>query len=270
MLLAHTTLHAPGHVPRKQALFLHGILGRGSNWQSFARRLCERRPEWGAVLVDLPEHGDSGRLRAEPTLAAVAAEVRSSMQALGGVQAVIGHSFGGKVALELVAHAPERLRQIWVLDSSPGPRAERSPADVTRKVLAALCALPATFASRGAFIGALEQRGIAAAVARWLAKNLVRSGDAFRFGLDLDAIARLIADYDRQDLWPVVDAAAGHVAMRFVLAGRGSAVPASDRERLRHLQAGRAIELYELPNAGHWLHVDDPEGLLELFAARFS
>ena len=82
--------------------------------------------------------------------------------------------------------------------------------------------------------------------------------------LELDAIDALITDYDRTDLWPVTEAAIREVALHFVLAGRNSAVPADDRDRLEALAHSGAIELHVLPNAGHWLHVDDPEGLLAL------
>ena len=45
--------------PQKWLLFLHGILGSGANWRSFARKILEPRPHWGALLVDLRMHGQS-------------------------------------------------------------------------------------------------------------------------------------------------------------------------------------------------------------------
>src|SRR5690606_41911913 len=71
MLLAHEFVASPaGGGAREGAgegarenprwmLFLHGILGRRSNWRSFSRRWVAARPGWGAVLVDLRGHGDS-------------------------------------------------------------------------------------------------------------------------------------------------------------------------------------------------------------------
>jgi pimeloyl-ACP methyl ester carboxylesterase len=244
--------------------FLHGILGRGSNWQTFAKRLCQARPEYGALLLDLRKHGDSQAIAPPHTLIATARDVRAAIDEVRGVRAVIGHSFGGKVALALLADPPPDVREVWVLDSSPGLRRARGEYDVTARVIAALRALPPAFASRAEFIDALQQRGVSQAIARWLAKNLARDGDALRFALDLDAIEALIADYDRTDLWPVTEAALQDVALRFVLAGKESAVPPEDRARLEQLARRGAIALHVLPSAGHWLHVDDPEGLLAL------
>jgi esterase len=250
--------------PARWLALTHGIYGAGSNWRSIARKLNERRPEWGVVLVDLRQHGRSEPGEPPHTIAACADDLRALCGELGGVEAIAGHSFGGKVALALLVDAAPELREMWVLDSSPGPRPERAENDVTRRVLAALRALPAQLESRSQFIAALEQRGIPAAIARWLAKNVVREGELLHFALDLDAIEQMIADYDRIDLWPAVERALPHVTLRFVLAGHDSAVPLADRRKLEALNADGAIDLHVLPGAGHWLHVDDPEGLLAL------
>ena len=58
-------------------MFLHGILGRGSNWQTFAKRVCKARPEHGAVLPDLRMHGDSQALPPPHTLADGCRDVRA-------------------------------------------------------------------------------------------------------------------------------------------------------------------------------------------------
>jgi len=39
--------------------FLHGILGRGGNLRTIAKRFVEARPQWTAWLVDMRGHGRS-------------------------------------------------------------------------------------------------------------------------------------------------------------------------------------------------------------------
>ena len=41
-------------------VMLHGIYGRGRNWQAVARSLVAARPDVACWLVDLPHHGQSG------------------------------------------------------------------------------------------------------------------------------------------------------------------------------------------------------------------
>src|SRR5688572_10356295 len=91
---------------------LHGIFGRGRNWLSIAKGVVAQRPEWSVVLADLRQHGASRGFDPPHDLEACARDV----DALGPRDAILGHSFGGKVAL--VAGAPI----VWVVDSDPSAK----------------------------------------------------------------------------------------------------------------------------------------------------
>src|SRR5689334_4335188 len=96
-MLAHSLVRSDKAVPERWMLFLHGALGSGSNWRSFARRLVEDLPQWGAVLVDLRMHGASQDLKPPHTLRAAAADLALLETALDRpVRGVLGHSLGGK------------------------------------------------------------------------------------------------------------------------------------------------------------------------------
>jgi pimeloyl-ACP methyl ester carboxylesterase len=266
--LARTLVTADGAVPARWAFFLHGLFGSGDNWQGFARKLVAARPEWGAVLLDLRLHGDSLDVAPPHTLAAAAADVRETVATgPGPARAVIGHSLGGKIALLLGAEPPAGLEQIWVLDASPSARHARGARDLTQHVFDALAALPERVASRREFVLELGRRGVDEALGLWLAKNLVREDGGLRFALDLSAIAELLADFDRSDLWSLLTAPPPGIGLHVVIGGRSMSISASDRERLQQAAEQDAIELLELPEAGHFLHVDDPEGLLRLVVA---
>jgi esterase len=282
VLLAHQLVQHESAAPEHWVVFLHGVLGRGANWQGFARRLVTARPELGALLVDLRMHGESqsrdavgGVQQGLPPPHTFEAATRDVLELLDAalhqpLLAVVGHSFGGKVTLELLAQRPQLAREAWVLDASPSPRGERGEQDSTQRVFDALRSLPATFESRNAFTDALSASGIAPALGMWLAKNLVREGATLRFGLDLDAIAQLLADHDRQDLWSVVESPERTAKLRFVLGGRSTTIRPDDRARLEELATRSVIELMELPEAGHWVHTDDPDGLLALLEQRLD
>src|SRR5688572_9540342 len=102
MPLAHAVIAPHSGTPAKWMIFLHGILGSGATWRTFARALVKDRPEWGAVLVDLRLHGDSTGFPPPHTVAAAAADVHELFSVVPGpVRGVLAHSFGGKVALSL-------------------------------------------------------------------------------------------------------------------------------------------------------------------------
>ncbi len=256
--LPHVAKVAPdGGDVRGWLLFLHGILGSGANWRTIARRVVAARPEWGALLVDLRMHGRSQGAPPPHTVAAAAGDlVRLAAESGLAIAGVVGHSFGGKVALEL--RGKLELDTTWVLDAAPGPRAEpHGDPDSALHVLDALRQLPAGFADRAAFVAAMTGRGFSRGLADWLAMNLEPVDGAYRLRLDLDAVGALLADFYRTDLWPALEAGAGD--MHLVIAARSRAFDPADVRRAE----GLPIAVHTI-DAGHWLHMEAPDALLAL------
>ncbi len=241
----------------------HGIFGAGSNWRGIARKLVDRRREWGVVLVDLRLHGRSEAGEPPHTVAACADDLAALITELGDVRALAGHSFGGKTAL--ATRDRVQLDQTWVLDASPGarPDAIADPDNSVVRVLDMMARMPPTFPTRDAFVAAAVAEGHTTALAQWLAMNLVPQGDAMVNRLDVAALRSLLVDYYQLDLWDSVVAPRGE--LDFVIATRGSSVSAADRERLTTAPAH--VHSHEI-EAGHWLHIDAPVAVVELFAAR--
>lgn len=261
----HALVTAPGAAPSAWMLVLHGILGSGANWRTFARRVVEVRPGWGLVLVDLRGHGQSQDPPPPHTLAAAAEDLVRLAARLGlDVRGVMGHSFGGKVALAYLAQ--RRVERAFVLDSDPGARPEGHRDPTSSRVLELLSTIPQPIPSREAFLEQAQAHGLSRAVAEWLAMNVRRADDGFRLRLDLKVLRALLDDYFAQDLWPVVEDPGRAGQLRVVLGGRSTSVPEDTQARLRALEAREAhdsrLSVRVLPEAGHWVHVDDPDGLL--------
>lgn len=269
---AHSTIAADPAAVRGWLLMLHGIYGSGANWRSVARKVTDRRPEWGAVLVDLRMHGDSQDAPPPHTLEAAARDLDAVAGAVPGpVRAVCGHSFGGKVALRYRAGAADSLLQTWMLDASPSarPGAMDEPDNTVAAVLRMLEELPDRFASRDAFIAEVTARGWPRMLGNWLAMNLEAEGDGMRMRLDTRAMRTLLASYYELDLWPVVESDEAPGELRVVIAGGSSAVSAGDRERLAAIETSSAgrVRAHLFEGLGHWLHVEAPDRVIDLLAA---
>ncbi len=271
-VLAHTLVTADGTTPQRAMLFLHGVFGSGTNWRSFARRFVAARPDWCAVLVDLRMHGASQGFAGPHTVAAAAADLDALAAALAlPVRGVVGHSFGGKVALAYIARHAATLDEAWILDSMPGARPDGRGSETTLSVLAMLATLGDRFETREAFIDPLVRGGITRSVAGWLAMNLraVPSG-GYALRIDRAAIRALLDDYFAQDFWPAIEHVPQSLAVHVVIGGRSQVFSPSDRARVEAIVAMRAshVFLHVLPEAGHWVHVDDPDGLLALMTSQ--
>ncbi|MSP25110.1 MAG: alpha/beta hydrolase [Myxococcales bacterium] len=270
---------AAAAVPLRYALVLHGVFGSAANWRLFARKLALRCPSWGFLLADLRGHGRSLGLAAPHAVADAARDLlrleHAELGIDGPIDGVIGHSLGGKIALAYAGMRPDALAQVWLLDSQPSAdAATRSDDDgsaTPRRVLAALEALPPRFAARAEFDAALAARGFAPDVIAWLRMNVRRDGGGYVLGLDLLTIRALLADYFRLDLSTELGRVDARRELHVVVAGRSAVWSAPARARLAALAQSRPrVFAHTLADAGHWLHVDAPEPLLELMAAAFS
>ena len=269
--------------PSRWILFLHGILGSGANWRTLAKRVLsglEARdaaagnPQtWGAILVDLRMHGRSQHFAGPHTVAAAAADLAQLSAAYPEpIDAIVAHSFGGKVALAYTSARGGDLADLFVVDSTPSARDMTTPrgSEGTLGVLQTLEQLPATFASRRAFEEALAGGGLPGAANQglrtWLATNVEASDDGsrYRLRLELPAIRALLDNYFVVDAWPTLEAPPGRVRIHLIVADRSSVLDASDRARAqRAAEANPGRVFYDvIPDAGHWVHVDAPDALI--------
>jgi esterase len=257
--LAHTELIAGSKPPERWVLFLHGLLGRGGNWRSFGRRWVETYPTWGSALVDLRLHGDSREGFAPPhSVRAAAGDVLALLPALPGpVEALVGHSLGGKVVLGVQRASGQRFPRAVVLDASPSPRPDGLGAEQSREILTLLAQLPREYATRAEFVAAAEAARQPRPIAQWLAMTLQPSSGKLVLDLDLPGLESLYESVLAEDDWDVVTSVpAGH-RLAFVVGGASPTVEPAAREQLARLAP--EVTLEEIPGAGHWVHVDAPE-----------
>lgn len=258
--LAATRVAAADRTPRT-IVMLHGIYGRGRNWQGIARALTARRPEYACWLVDLPHHGASGPGRHGDSVRGLAADLEDWTAARSvRPDAVLGHSYGGKVALAYAARRAVRPLQVWVIDASPDAR---PAAGTAWAMLELVRRLPPRFASRDDAVEAIVAGGYPLGVARWMATNLVRCDGAFVWQLDVTVMEGLLRDFFATDLWPIVEGGDADLEVHVLKAASSTAI--SDAAVRRLVAAGRRVHLH-VRDGGHWIHAESPGVVVDLLA----
>jgi len=253
-------------------LVLHGIYGAGRNWASVARRFVRERPEWGALLVDLRLHGSSTGFEAPHTIDACAGDLTDLVRSLDvEAAAVLGHSFGGKVALAYLrerasaSSGPAGPRAVWIVDSTPDAR---PPAGSAWTMLEVLRRHPGPFEDREAGVAVVEAAGFPRPVAQWMATNLVpgERADELVWRVRADEMEALLRDFFASDLWTVLEQPPTGSEIHLVKARESGVLDESAVERIRAATgAGAAVRLH-LVDGGHWVNADNPDGLVELLA----
>ena len=109
----HVHRYGPSAPPR--VLAIHGLTGHGRRWEQLAAHL----PGVAVVAPDLVGHGRSS-WQAPWTIDAHAAALAAVLADVTEPVLVVGHSFGGAVALHLAATHPELVSGLVLLDPAVG------------------------------------------------------------------------------------------------------------------------------------------------------
>ncbi|CAI5509471.1 unnamed protein product, partial [Closterium sp. Naga37s-1] len=223
--------------PPPTAVLIHGILGSGKNWGSFARRLATEFPAWQFLCVDLRCHGASTAASRHLGPHSVHSAAKDVLHLMGRLRItpriLIGHSFGGKVALSMIDQAAKPMPsaiKVWVLDATPGKvRAGGDGEDHPADLIDALRGMPPLILDRSEVVNSLLSQGFSKPIAQWMTTNLSkthlpsldliqdllpsqqqqheeaarvasRGQAAYGWAFDLEGISQMYSSYERKNL----------------------------------------------------------------------
>jgi len=241
-------------------LLLHGLACDHTTWHPVIHRLAQ---EYTVIAPDFLGHGESDKPRADYSIGGYANGMRDLLTILDiDKVTVVGHSFGGGVAMQFAYQFPERTERL-VLVSAGGLGQEVTPA--IRAILlpgfhqlAVLLNLPGMRSVTRSLLTGLADSGVPALrdldevadiVASWrdpktrrALRHLVRSC--------IDLRGQVITMRDRAYLTAAMP-------MAIVWGSDDQVVPVEHAEVVGHLAPDARIEIFE--NSGHFPHKDHPE-----------
>ena len=122
---------------------------------------------------------------------------------------------------------------------------------------------------KAAFIRALSDKH-GRSIAQWLALSTEDTEGGVRFALDRTEIETLLHDYFARDMWPLAENPPGDTRVHLVIGERSISYSPADRERARAIAVRQPRVSVDVLPADHWVHVDDPEGLLAVLVSAFG
>lgn len=250
-------------------IILHGLYGSSDNWQSVARLLT---PRFRVISIDLRNHGKSPH-HPSHTYPDMANDIVQLLDKLVIKQAcLLGHSMGGKVAMQLAITYPERVSSLIVADISPVSYKSlfsHSPQSVEHlNILHALGLLnPSTLLSRDDADQQLAQWITNDQVRQFLLKNLVRTGTHFKWQLNIDALTKQLPQ--------ILDAITTDNETKpfekpslFIRGEKSNYILDEHEPEIKKWFP--MSELVTLFDAGHWLHAEQPEAFFNVLTHFFD
>lgn len=243
-------LHARVQGEGPPIVLLHGLFGSNENLGTLARALAQTHT---VHALDLRNHGRSPHALTMD-YPSMAEDVRETLGAHGLHSAtVLGHSLGGKTAMELALSHPASVDRLVVLDIAPIAYESGNEDE-----LSAMQSLDlATVESRGDADEALAGRIASAGVRQFLLKNLTRTDDGFAWRIPLDTIA---AQYPNLAVAPPTPGPFEGPAL-FIRGGRSTRIPDDAEPAIRKRFPHARIETVD---TGHWVHIEAPDATFAL------
>ncbi len=236
----------PAATPSDQLplVIAHGLFGSGRNWGVIARRLAEARD---VVTVDMRNHGTSPRqpTQSYPDMAGDLAEV---IRFLGGKADLLGHSMGGKAAMQLALTEGALLRRLVVADIAPVAYAHDQSPHIHAMRSLDLSGLTTRGEADRRLTAFIPDPGLRAFFLQSL--DLKAAPPQWRLNFDV-----LEAEMPKIVGWPGTEGRFDGPAL-FLTGSESHYVLPEHREMIRVLFP--KARFAKLPGAGHWLHADRP------------
>jgi len=240
-------LHFRAYGAGPPVMILHGLFGSSDNWHSISTKLGA---QYKVFAVDLRNHGQSPRSD-EISYGAMAADLGELIndQSVDRIS-IIGHSLGGKVAMQFALSWPEQVEKLVVVDMAP--RSYPPHHDYIFKALLTLDL--ASFKTRQEIDRAIAAQIPQATVRQFLLKSLQRDqSGAFYWRINLPA---LYNHYAGLSAALPTNKTCNRPAL-FLKGEKSDYIRSEDEPMIRELFPQAEIRM--LPGAGHWLHADVPE-----------
>ncbi len=236
----------------KPLLVLHGFLGMSDNWKTLGAKYAESG--FQTHLLDLRNHGRSFHSDVFNYKAMVNDVVAYCKANNLDKVDIIGHSMGGKVAMNLAVNFPALVNRLIVADIAPKYYTPHH-----QDVMQALNAVDfSTNPSRNEVQETIEKHVSEPGVVQFLMKNVYRITPqqlGFRFNLnafnnDEEAIGMALNDTD-----------VFNGSTLFLRGSNSNYIAESDVDLIKKHFPKAVIQA--ISNSGHWLHADNPSEFFE-------
>ncbi len=237
----------PGHQP---LIILHGLFGMSDNWVSIGRRIADEN--FHVFVPDQRNHGRSGHSNIHNYEAMVDDLYEFLEEKEFEKITLLGHSMGGKTAMQFTVDYPERVTKMIVADIGPGASLH---GDNHKTIISALMELDLSrFNDRQEAVDEMKSIIVNDRLRQFLQKNLYWKDRAnLGWRINLEAIRENLPEIFR-----AVDSAGPiNLPVLFLRGGASDYVQDAHIPEIKKMFPQAVVRTLE--GASHWLHAEQPD-----------
>jgi esterase len=233
-------------------IILHGLFGMSDNWKSIGLRLSDK---YTIFLVDQRNHGRSFH-HPEMNYDLMAQDIKNFMDHHWVFETfLLGHSMGGKVAMQLALNYPDLVKKLIVIDIAP--KAYRGNHEDLFNIMLKL--EPGQHSNRKDLLTELETRIGDNRLFRFLSKNIKRDRNgSYGWKMNFPSIYK-----NYQNLLEAPEATnIFENPSLFVRGSDSDYIMPRDEDLIKSKFPN--VTYKNIEGAGHWVHIDAPEKLVRI------
>lgn len=232
-------------------IILHGLFGALNNWVTLGKKYARY---YQVFLVDQRNHGQSFH---DNTFSyeVMSEDLYQFMRQMNiNKTHLIGHSMGGKTAMEFATKYPEKVSKLIVADMGP----KSYPVNHAAIIKALYTVRLESLTSRKEADAILSKTIREVSIRQFLLSNLGRTEKGFHWRMNLDAIASNIEEVGKG----LNQNALFDKPTLFLRGGNSDYIPDADFNLIYSIFPKGKIET--IAEAGHWLHAERPSEFFDL------
>lgn len=247
-------------------VILHGLYGSSDNWLTVGKMLSRH---FEVFMPDLRNHGRSPKSEVHSYQAMADDLARFYEQNNIQKSFLMGHSMGGKVAMNFAADYPERIEKLIVVDICPKDYFllnESSQYYLHLNILRAMLEIDFTkVESRKQVEDIISERIDGQQIVQFLIKNIHRNRESnqYEWRLNVPVLYEYLDDIIRgvdahwfDDRLPIKN-----YPVLFIRGALSNYILPEDYMGIRRIYP--EAEITEIPDAGHWLHAEQTQLFIE-------
>ncbi|GAA0883724.1 MULTISPECIES: alpha/beta fold hydrolase [Sphingobacterium] len=237
-------------------IVLHGLFGMADNWGSFGRSFGEKRQ---VHLLDLRNHGRSFHSE-DMSVEVMVEDLLAYITSIGADKVLLlGHSLGGKVAMQFAIDHPGKIEKLIIADIAP-----KAYPPHHEDIFDALSAVDiTTLDNRKDVQVKIEHYLSDPGVIQFLLKNVyIREDRKLDWRFNLDVLKNKYTEF----ITVGVKSGIFNGPTLFLPGEKSRYILPEDKIKIRE-QFPNAV-FKTIPNAGHWVQAENPQAF-DAFVAEF-